>query len=226
MDEVIDAVLWKLGWRRRSSAHRHRAIFTRVYRRRAWGDGESVSGPGSTEASAAAVRADVLRLLGAFGVSSVVDAPCGDFNWTRTVLGDRVLSYVGVDVVDELIVANRERYGDATRHFLRGDLTRDPLPRADLVLSRDALVHFSFADIRAAIDNFRRSGSTYLLATTFIGARRNLDIRTGDWRTLNMQAPPFAFPPPLAVVDEQCTRAGGIYRDKRLALWKLSDLPE
>lgn len=87
--EVIDAVLWKLGWRRRSSSARHRAIFTRVYRRREWGGGESASGPGSTIARAAAVGADVLRLLSAFDVSSVVDAPCGDFNWMRTVFAQR-----------------------------------------------------------------------------------------------------------------------------------------
>lgn len=195
-----------------------------MYQRHAWG-GDSVSGPGSTVARAADVRADVLRLLGDFHASSVVDAPCGDFTWTRTVLGERDTAYVGVDVVDHLVTANQERYGGVRRRFVRADLTRDPLPRADLVLCRDALVHFSFADIEGAIENFRRSGSTYLLATTFVGDRRNADIRTGGWRPLNMQAPPFDFPPPLALVDERCVHSGGVYRDKRLALWRLPELP-
>jgi hypothetical protein len=37
-------------------------------------------------------------------------------------------------------------------------------------------------------------------------------------------APPFAFPAPLAVIDERCTHSGGIYRDKRLGLWELASL--
>ncbi len=81
-------------------------------------------------------------------------------------------------------------------------------------------------DIHAAIENFRRSGCTYLLATTFVADRRNVDIRTGTWRPLHMQGPPFDFPPPLALVDERCVHTGGIYRDKRLALWRLRELPE
>lgn len=80
--------------------------------------------------------------------------------------------------------------------------------------------------LRAALENFKRSGSTYLLTTTFIGVRRNIDVRTGAWRALNMQAPSFEFPLPLALVDERCTHSGDIYRDKRLALWRLTSLPE
>jgi len=29
---------------------------------------------------------------------------------------------------------------------------------------------------------------------------------------------------PLALVDERCTHADGIYRDKHLGLWELADL--
>src|SRR5262249_44319665 len=96
---------------------------------------------------------------------------------------------------------------------------------ADLVLCRDGLVHLSAADIWRALRNFRRSGADYLLATTFIGDRVNVDIATGEWRPLNMQRPPFAFPAPAALIDERCRHTGGIYADKRLALWRFEDLP-
>jgi hypothetical protein len=39
-----------------------------------------------------------------------------------------------------------------------------------------------------------------------------------------MQAAPFNFPAPLALIDEKCTHTGGVYRDKRLGLWKLDSL--
>src|SRR5262249_28756808 len=108
------------------------------------------------------------------------------------------------------------------RRFLCLDMTRADLPAADLILCRDGLVHLSFADARAAIRNFRRSGSRYLLTTTFVGRGRNVDTATGGWRALDLQAPPFRFPPPLTLVDERCGQTDG--RDKGLGLWKLADL--
>jgi hypothetical protein len=103
-------------------------------------------------------------------------------------------------------------------------MTRADLPAADLIVCRDGLVHLSFADARAAIENFRRSGSRYLLATTFVQRSENRDVPTGGWRVLNMQAPPFSFPAPLTTIDERCVHSDGIYRDKRLGLWELAAL--
>jgi hypothetical protein len=51
------------------------------------------------------------------------------------------------------------------------DLTRDPLPKVDLVLCRDCLVHLSFDDIYESLDNLRRSGSMLLLTTTLAEGR-------------------------------------------------------
>jgi hypothetical protein len=202
----------------------HQAIFSAIYRERSWGGDESASGPGSTHIRAETFVPDVIALLKRLDVRTLLDAPCGDFHWVAPVAA-AVESYTGVDVVPELIAANVKSAGEgagAPPRFLCADLTRDRLPPADLILCRDCLVHFSFADIRAALRNFRRSGATWLLTTTFIDAnRRNEDIRTGEWRPLNLELPPFRFPPPSAVIDEHCEHSDGIYRDKRLGLWKL-----
>jgi hypothetical protein len=189
-----------------------------------WGDAESVSGPGSTQARGADFQRELVALLDRFEVRSLVDAPCGDFNWMRNVLADRDLHYTGIDIVEELITRNVRLHSGAQLRFVCADMTRVDLPKADLVLCRDGLVHLSFADAKAAIRNFRRSGSRYLLTTTFIERARNTDIPTGGWRVLNLEAPPFSCPPPLAVIDEHCTHTGGIYRDKRLGLWELRSI--
>lgn len=202
----------------------HRAIFTRIYRRNEWGNAESVSGLGSTRERAAAFRDDLLALLRRLDTRVLMDAPCGDFNWIEEVAGS-VERYVGVDVVPELIEHNLRHHAREARTFLCLDVTRDPLPRADVVLCRDCLVHFSTADVRAALRGFRDSGSRWLLTTTFVDRSENPEIRTGGWRPLNLQAAPFRFPPPLDVIDERCLHSGGIYRDKRLALWELASLP-
>jgi hypothetical protein len=161
-----------------------------------------------------------------WGVRTILDAPCGDFNWMRDVLAERDVFYTGVDIVDELIARNIQAHRTPRCRFMCGDMTRIDLPEADLVLCRDGLVHLSFADARAAIRNLRRSRSRYLLVTTFIDRSKNEDVPTGGWRTLNLEAPPFSFPSPLALVDERCTHTGGIYRDKRLGLWELASLEE
>jgi hypothetical protein len=199
--------------------------FARIYQQNAWGDPESLSGPGSTMARAADFIDELVALLKYLDTHVLLDAACGDFHWAGPV-ADAVENYIGLDVVPDLIVRHQRANTKPGRRFVCGDLTGDALPQADVILCRDCLVHFSFHDIVRALRNFQRSGSRYLLTTTFIELGANDNISTGAWRPLNLQAAPFGFPPPLAMVDEKCTHTGGIYRDKRLALWELARLPE
>jgi len=202
---------------------RMEAIFGRIYQHNVWENSESASGPGSTVGRASDFLDDLVALLRQLDTHVLLDAACGDFNWARPV-ADTVDEYIGLDVVSELVVHFRHAAAAPRRRFMCADLTGDPLPRADVILCRDCLVHFSHDDIVRALKNFHRSGSRYLLTTTFVERGVNDDIATGAWRPLDLQAAPFAFPPPLAVVDERCTHTGGIYRDKRLALWELAPI--
>lgn len=201
-----------------------RRVFASIHATRAWGDCESRSGPGSTRERAAAFLPDLLDLLRSLPVSTLLDAPCGDFNWAEPV-ADAVESYVGVDVVPALIASNRQRWPSPRRRFLCRDIVHQRLPAADLVLCRDGLVHLSEADIWLVLRNFQRTGATYLLTTTFVGERDNRDIATGGWRPINLQRAPFSFPDAAGMIDERCHHTGGAYADKRLALWRFSDLP-
>ena len=201
------------------------ATFTEIYRENGWGSAESRSGPGSTAERGADFRDDLSTLLRHLQCRILLDAPCGDFNWIAAALTEDI-EYIGVDIVRELIETNRARHGGPRRTFMHADLTTDRLPRADVILCRDCLVHFTDAEVWSALRNFRRSGSTLLLATTFTARESNPPITTGAWRPLNLEAPPFRFPPPLEFVDERCLHTNGAYADKRLALWRLADLPE
>lgn len=191
-----------------------RAIFADIYRRNGWGDVESVSGRGSTLAHTEAVRRELPRLLRELGARSLLDAPCGDFNWMRRVELEGV-EYVGADVVPEMIQRNRREYGGPGRQFVVLDVTRDALPRADVILCRDCLIHLSFGHALAALDNFRRSGSPYLLATTHTSVTENADTETGGWRSLNLELPPFNLPPPERLIVEHPSVG------KCLGLWRL-----
>jgi len=164
-------------------------------------------------------------LLKALGARSLLDLPCGDFGWLNTVPLD--LDYIGGDIVPAIVDANAARYvtPGSRRRFLTLDLTSDPLPRADVVLCRDCLVHLSFAHIGEAFANLRRSGSTWLLTTSFLEHEVNTDIESGDWRMLNLEHAPFNLPAPEHVLVEGCLESDGAYADKALGLWKISDLP-
>jgi len=199
---------------------RRRAEFTGIFEQNAWGDAESVSGPGSNVARASLFRADLEALVRSLKPRTLLDVPCGDFNWLRHFdLG--IERYVGVDIVPALIARNRARFGSRRHRFLLRDMVRDRLPRADLIFCRDGLVHFTHAEIFATLRNFRRSGSTWLLTNTFVD-RPNAELP--GWHPLNLEGPPFSLPPPVRRIDEQCFAGGGAYRDKHLALWRLRDL--
>jgi hypothetical protein len=197
-------------------------VFRAIHERNLWGASESVSGLGSETAATAQLRAALPELLRDLGASVLLDLPCGDFSWL-SLAPLPVERYIGADIVEEIVKNNRERYG---REFLHLDLCFSPLPRADVVLCRDCLVHLSFAQIREAVSNLRRSGSTWLLTTTFYECEENLDIATGDWRMLNFELPPFCWQPPERLLVEGCTEAGGGYGDKSLGLWRISELPQ
>lgn len=187
-----------------------------------WGVVESVSGPGSTLEQTQTVRLMLPLILTSYNVRTIVDSPCGDFHWMKTIdIGNRV--YVGVDVVPLLIEKNSSLYHTDTRMFICRDLIFDIVPEADLIISRDFLVHLSDEDVKTTLKNFKKSGSKYLLTTTF-PTRGNVKISSGGWRPINLQKPPFNLPAPLYLFAENCTEQGGAYKDKSLGLWKLADI--
>jgi hypothetical protein len=201
-----------------------RLAFTRIYKTNAWGGRESVSGQGSSLVQTAVLRRELPSLLRSLGVRTLLDAPCGDHFWMKEVSLDLDL-YIGGDIVRQIIKQNRLKYGCQGKSFLVLDVTKDRLPRVDCILCRDCLDHFSFHHIACAIENFRRSGAEYLLATIHTARTKNDDILTGGFRPINWLYPPFCFPEPRITILEQCTELGGRYFDKSLALWRIADLP-
>ena len=196
--------------------------FQRIHDTNLWGAPASLSGLGSEIDATAALRAELPRLLEKLGVTSLLDAPCGDAGWiNRANLGVR---YVGVDIVPALTERLRARAiaGDIKGEYHLADITRDSLPRCDAILCRDCLVHLSFANIERAMANFRRSGAAWLIATTFPDWQTNADCEDGDWRALNFEQAPFDWGRPVELINENCTEAEGGWRDKSLGVWRLT----
>ncbi len=200
------------------------AIFEDIFRRNSWQGARSVSGIGSDLDQTRMILEELPVLFKQLGVSTMLDIPCGDFYWMSTLRMDDI-EYTGADIVKKLVQANR-KYKKDNISFMHADLITDNLPEVDLVLSRDCMVHFSFADINRALKNICRSRSKYLLTTTFPDREHNIDIATGEWRVLNLEIAPFSLPSPLRVIVEGCTEGNGIFKDKCLALWRINDVEQ
>jgi hypothetical protein len=198
--------------------------FQRIYDTALWGAPASSSGLGSEMEATAVLRAELPRLLSKLGVASLLDAPCGDAGWINHA--DLGVRYVGVDIVPPLVerLQARAAAGEIKGDYRLADITEDRLPRCDAILCRDTLVHLSFANIKRAVANFRTSGAAWLIATTFPEWHINGDCEDGDWRALNFERAPFDWGPPVEVVNENCTEAGGGWRDKSLGVWKLAEI--
>lgn len=200
------------------------AAFRHAYVSNHWAGAHSPSGPGASLDQTAAIRETLPALCDRLCVKTLLDLPCGDCSWMSTIALAGV-TYVGADLLPEIIEANARHALPGRREFRVLDLLASSLPRTDLVLCRDCFVHFAFADIARAVTNLRASGSTWLLTTTFPGQSDNVDIRTGDWRPLDLQRAPFDWPPPVELINERCTESGGLFADKSLGLWRVADLP-
>jgi SAM-dependent methyltransferase len=198
--------------------------FAQIYETNLWLDAESRSGTGSNLDETAKLRVALPPLLHRLKARRLLDVPCGDFNWMSQVDLSGI-EYIGGDIVESIVQADRERYESRTRRFMKVDLTGGPLPQADVILCRDCLVHFSFANIFAAFRTMRESGAEYLLTTTFPNRQANKDIVDGDWRPLNLEQAPFLLPAPNDGILEECTEEGGAYADKTLAVWRVTHLP-
>jgi hypothetical protein len=200
-------------------------VFRHIHETNLWNGPDSVSGAGASRTQIEELQRRLPSLLKELAVEVFLDLPCGDFSWMRFIELP-VSQYIGADIVPELVTRHQAESGNEQRRFQVLDLTSDRLPEADLLLCRDCLVHLSFADIRRSLANIKNSGIKYLLTTTFPQCDANEDIVTGDWRLLNLRLPPFNFPPPLELINERCTEGDGLFRDKSLGLWLVSDIPE
>jgi len=198
--------------------------FRHAYHHNLWRGAETPSGAGSSVAQTTAIATALPGLCQRYDVGSLLDVPCGSFNWMARVNLPGV-RYTGGDLVPEIVADAARRHGRRDRRFLVLDLTRSPLPPADLLLCRDCLVHLSYTDIAKAISNIQNSEIAYVLTTTFTAESGFRDIVTGDWRPINLEAPPFSLPRPVELLRERCTEQNGAFADKALGLWRVRDLP-
>lgn len=175
--------------------------FDNIYQTNAWGDGESRSGSGSYAAFTKQIRKALPKLWKKYDIKTFLDAPCGDFNWMRLV--DKTgIEYIGCDIVGSVVEDNIRQYSAQNISFINLDITKDDLPKVNMILCKDCLQHLSYENAQKALDNFKRSGSKYLLVTSYPLTYKNWDIKDGEYRPLNLCIEPFNLGAPLEKIKE------------------------
>lgn len=201
-----------------------REVFTSYYKNNSWRGRESVSGPGSDYEQTKYLIPELSFMIKSLNIKSILDVPCGDFNWMRRVDLSGV-KYTGGDIVEPLIISNSKKYSSDNIKFKVIDVVNDDLEKSDLIIVRDCFVHLPEADVLRAVNNIKRSGSKYLLTTNFLweSVPNNKDIQVGQWRRLNLTQPPYSFKFPDRIIIEGNRQSHD--HDKTMSLWKINDLP-
>jgi len=159
-------------------------------------------GPGSTLWYTAPLRTQLPIILKKYNITSMIDAPCGDYSWMKLIDLDQV-KYTGADINESLVIENKRKFPD--KEFRLLDITEDEIPTVDLVFVRDCLFHLNNELKRKFLKNFLRSKSKYLLTSNH---PRNVindemsHITGGDFKQINWCKPPWNFPNPLdSIID-------------------------
>ena len=96
----------------------YKELFTQIYEGYKFGGtNESRSGLGSTLEETSGLRDKIKLLIREKNIKSVVDIPCGDFNWMKEIVFS-FENYIGGDIVPQCIIENNERYSNSRIKFI------------------------------------------------------------------------------------------------------------
>lgn len=216
------------------------SVFSDIYENFGfYGSHESRSGGGSTLHSTEMIREEITKLVIDRGIKSVVDFPCGDFNWMKEIV-DNFEEYTGCDIVPKCIDDNRSKYPNYNFKCL--NLIKDTIPLGDLLIVRDVIGHQPLKTGLQMIENILSSNCKYLLSTTWAKKTdtgdyvpcqpgevesENEGCAYGRFYPVNLMGNPFNFPEPELYIEERTDVVG--YDNgmrKTLALWDISKIKE
>ena len=196
--------------------------------------GTSLSGPGSNAEETIGIRIVLPVLLPLLEVRSILDVPCGDFNYMREVLNatQHSITYHGMDIVNPLVLQLEATFGSAThasRHrisFSRFDLASGYLWPADLVVVRDVLFHFTEDRANDVLRRVAESGCRFALVTYFprvdnkaAASKYRAGRGFSSYASWNLEQAPFGLPPPILSIGKDGARL-----DRVVGLWRCANL--
>ena len=172
--------------------------FNTVYQRADWGknkQGQGHSGAGSTAEATQQYREFLEQFIKKHKIRSVVDAGCGDWEFSKLVDWQGV-AYLGIDISDQVVQRLIQLHQKEHIRFRVGDVT-EKLPSADLLIIKDVLQHLPNLWIQRFIKNNLQKGRyRYAIITNDRDPKKhknNKDIYVGSYREIDLSLPPFSL---------------------------------
>jgi len=173
------------------------AVFSKIYEHGLWSvnaRGEGTSGGGSTVQNARPYMHFIEQFLKEKNIKTIIDLGCGDWEFSQHIdWGDRF--YIGYDAVKSVIEKDRRLFGSEHIKFKQADILNMKIPKADLALCKDVLMHLPNRDIQGLLERTRHI--KYCLFTNCVSPLHiaplnlNCDIPLGQFRCLDLSKPPF-----------------------------------
>jgi SAM-dependent methyltransferase len=171
-------------------------VFDDIYRNAKWGTNTGsagTSGFGSMLSTTLVYRTFLQQFMKDAQIKSVVDAGCGDWEFSQAMDWTGI-DYKGYDIVGSVVDRDTKMFGKPNIQFFKGDIVEDDLPPADLLISKDVLQHLPNADVLKFLTK-QVPKYKHVLLVNGTGnhslSARNVDIKLGEYRTLDLANPPF-----------------------------------
>lgn len=181
-----------------SAPEQAKATFNAIYTNAGWGknaEGVANSGTGSTVATTVLYRTFLQQFLKDHSIRSVVDAGCGDWEFSQAMDWTGI-DYRGYDIVNAIVEANKQKYAKPNIQFFVADVVNTDLPPADLLIAKHVLQHLPTADIQKLLRQV--SKYKHVLFTDGVNPTTltadNVDVQLGGYRELDLLHPPFNLP--------------------------------
>ena len=157
--------------------------FDFIYKKKIWLNNNSISGFNYKQ------NIQYVNFLNKFikknEIKNIIDLGCGDYELFNNIKLDKI-SYLGVDVVKEIIKKNNDNYSTKKIKFIIEDIINFTTPMADLYFSRFVIQHFNNAQI---IDFFKNKKRCKFFILTIINPVDykyvNKDIKSGWWTRID-----------------------------------------
>ncbi len=163
-----------------------------VYALNLWGDNSTdyYSGIGSHQTEIVNPYIDaIVSFLSSFKTPLVVcDLGCGDFNVGKELV-KHTKNYVGIDIVEDLIIHNKENFNEENLEFHCLDIAVDDLPSGDCAIIRQVLQHLSNSEIQNILNKL--TAFKYVIITEHIPEGdfdANKDIISGQGIRIKKQS--------------------------------------
>ena len=196
-----------------------------IYKYRYWKNHPygSLSGAGSNTSSTKLIVSSLQDFLITKEIKTLLDVPCGDWMWMKEINFETV-SYMGGDIVPEIIEENNIMYGNENVKFKTIDIRIDELGNYDLLVVRDLLSHFHDTQIKKTIINIKKNNIKYIAITNYPHTVENIENKYGDnWRPVNFLISPFNFPKPDIILPDMDPNPNPNAKHKNLSIWKIDN---